>query len=52
MPALLFYDRSRRAWLVNLQDYPDRQAAAAWLTRYPVTVGGYRAARARVLSGG
>ena len=52
MPALLFYDRSRRAWLVNLQDYPDRQAAAAWLTRYQVTVGGYRAARARVLSGG
>ena len=51
LPALLTYDRTRRAWLVNLHDYPDRQAAAVWLTRHNVTVGAYRVARDRVLGG-
>jgi hypothetical protein len=49
MPPLLIYDRKRRAWHVNLADYPDRQAATQWLARHPIGVAIYRAARDKVL---
>lgn len=46
MAALFVYDRAGHAWRVNLADYPDRAAAAAWARRYAVTVPILRAARA------
>ncbi len=46
-PALLVYDRGRRAWFVNLMDYRTRSLAGDWLTRHPVTIAVYRAARAK-----
>jgi hypothetical protein len=46
MAALFVYDRAGHAWRVNLVDYPDRAAAAAWARRHAVTVPILRAARA------
>ena len=46
-PALLFYDRSRRAWFVNLAHFGSPGIAKAWLRAHPITVGVYRATRAK-----
>lgn len=46
---LLIYDRGRRAWLVNLHDYADRDAAGRWLAAHQVSIADYRAARDKVL---
>lgn len=44
---LLFYDRLRRAWFVNLAEYRTRNLAGDWLGKHPVSIALYRAARAK-----
>lgn len=44
---LLFYDRARRAWFVNLTDYANRALAGDWLGKHQVTIAVYRVARAK-----
>jgi hypothetical protein len=46
-PALLHYERSRRAWFVNLAEFGSAGIAKAWLRAHQVTVGLYRTARAK-----
>lgn len=48
---LLVYDRTRRSWFVNLAAYRTRSLAGDWLTRHPVTIAVYRAARAKRVGG-
>ncbi len=50
-PGLFIYDRVRRNWNVNLHDYPSRDAAIAYLTRYPIGIKEYRSCRAKRLGG-
>jgi hypothetical protein len=49
-PALLIYDRSRRAWFINLAHFGSVGIAKAWLRGHQITVGVYRAARAKRLA--
>lgn len=51
-PTLFFYDRLRRAWFVNVGDYANIHLAKQWLVRHQVSIGVYRAARAKRLAGG
>lgn len=51
-PPLYLYDRSRRAWFVNRQDYPTLTHAAKYLRRYAISIAEYRAARVNVLGNG
>lgn len=46
--CLFCYDRSRRAWYVDLGDYPSAGIAKGWLRAHQISVGIYRAARAKV----
>lgn len=46
-PCMLFYDRSRRAWFVDLRHFGAIGIAKAWLRAHQVTVGLYRSARAK-----
>ena len=48
-PGLFLYDTSRRCWTINLYDYSSREVAMRYLTRYPVGIGEYRAARLKVV---
>jgi hypothetical protein len=48
-PGLFLYDSSRRCWRINLYDFSTRDLAMAYLTRYPVGIAEYRAARLKVL---
>ena len=50
-PCLLQYDRTRRAWFVNLQAFPNYHLAKRWLTQHQISVGVYRAARAKRIAG-
>jgi len=50
-PSLLRYDRTRRAWFVNLRDFSNYHLAKQWLAVRQVTVGAYRNARAKRLGG-
>jgi hypothetical protein len=43
--VLFHYDRSRRAWFVDLYNYANHHLAHQWLTRHQVDVAMYRAAR-------
>jgi len=47
--ALFVYDRSRRAWLVNLEDCPNKRAALAYLKAYPISQEEFRLAYAKAL---
>ena len=42
---LFHYDRSRRAWFINLYDFGNVHLAHQWLTRHQIDVAMYRAAR-------
>lgn len=42
---LLFYDRTRRGWFVNLSGYRTHRAALDWLAGHAVIIAEYRAAR-------
>lgn len=42
---LFFFDRSRRAWFCNLEDYPDGAVVLAQLKEWEIGVGEYREAR-------
>lgn len=46
--ALFFYDRSRRAWYLNLADYKDGSAVIAQLKEWQISIGEYRAARSEM----
>jgi hypothetical protein len=46
-PTLLFYDRSRRAWFVDVAQFGSVGIAKAWLRSHQITVAVYRAARAK-----
>jgi hypothetical protein len=46
-PALLFYDRSRRAWFVDVAQFGSAGIAKSWLRSHQITVAVYRAARAK-----
>lgn len=46
-PALLFYDSSRRSWFVHLSEFGSIGIAKAWLRSHQISVGVYRAARAK-----
>jgi hypothetical protein len=48
-PALLMYERSRRAWFVNLTEFGGVGIAKAWLRSHQISVGLYRSARAKRL---
>jgi hypothetical protein len=48
-PSLLRYDRTRKSWFVNLFDFGNYHLAKRWLTQRQVTVGLYRAVRAKLL---
>jgi hypothetical protein len=48
-PGLFLYDRTRRAWRVNLYDFPSRDVAMSYLTRSPVSIAEYRTCRLQVL---
>ena len=48
-PGLFLYDKARRCWRVNLYDFSTRDLAMGYLTRYPVGIGEYRAARLQVV---
>lgn len=50
-PCLLLFDRTRRAWFVNLYDFGDIDAAKGWLKKHQVTITGYRMARAKRIAG-
>lgn len=47
--ALFVYDKSRRAWFVDLRTFVDAPAANRWLTHHQIDVGVYRAARVKKL---
>jgi hypothetical protein len=49
-PALLLYDRSRRAWFVNLSAFGSIGIAKAWLRAHPVTIPLYRAGRTQAVA--
>jgi hypothetical protein len=51
VPSLLRYDRGRRAWFVCLGDFGNVHLAKAWLRQHQVTIGVYRAARAKRIAG-
>lgn len=51
-PALFLYDKTRRAWFVNLYDYGDVDAAKVWLGKHQVSIAVYRSARAKRIAGG
>ena len=42
---LFHFDRSRRAWYLNLADYPEGAVVLAQLKEWQITVGEYRQAR-------
>jgi hypothetical protein len=44
---LFFFDRSRRAWFVNLEDYPDGEVVLAQIQEWEIGVAEYREARAK-----
>lgn len=44
---LFFFDRSRRAWFVNLEDYPDGKVVLTQLKEWEIGVEEYRQARAK-----
>jgi hypothetical protein len=46
---LYFYDRSRRAWYLNLHDFEDGAVVLAQLKEWEIAIGEYRAARSQVL---
>lgn len=46
---LFTYDRSRRAWFLNVYDFPTVAVAANWLTQHQIDIAMYRAAREQVL---
>jgi hypothetical protein len=46
---LFHYDRSRRAWFVDLYNYANVHLAHQWLTQHQVTVAMYRRAREQKL---
>ena len=46
--CLFCYDRSRRAWYVDLANFPSAGLAKGWLRAHQISVGIYRAARAKV----
>lgn len=46
---LFSYDRSRRAWFVNLDDYPDGVRILRQFKEWEITVTEYRAARVQVV---
>ncbi len=48
-PGLFIYDRIRRNWNANLHDFPSRDAAVVYLTRYPIGITEYRSARTKRL---
>jgi hypothetical protein len=48
-PTLLRYDRSRRAWFVNLYEFANHHLAKGWLREYPITVTVYREAHTKRL---
>ena len=48
-PALLMYERSRRAWFVNLTEFGSAGIAKAWLRSHQISCGLYRSARAKRL---
>jgi hypothetical protein len=50
-PSLLQYDRTRRAWFVNLRDFANIHLAKRWMTHHQISVGLYRAARAKRIAG-
>lgn len=50
-PTLLLYDRTRRAWFVNLRDFANAHLAKRWLTQHQVSITMYRAARAKRIAG-
>jgi hypothetical protein len=47
--ALFVYDRSRRAWLVNLEDFHNRRTALAYLKSFPISVEEFRLAYAKAV---
>jgi hypothetical protein len=47
--VLFHYDRSRRAWFVDLYNYGNVHLAHQWLTRHQVSVEMYRSAREQKL---
>jgi hypothetical protein len=51
LPSLLRYDKSRRAWFVCLGDFDNVGDAKGWLRQHQVTIGVYRAARAKRIAG-
>ena len=42
---LFFFERSRRAWYLNLKEYPSGKRVVAQLKEWEITVGEYRKAR-------
>lgn len=50
-PGIFVYDRMRRAWFVNLHDFPSRDVAMGSLERYPLGIKEYRNARIKRLGG-
>jgi hypothetical protein len=48
-PSLLRYDRMRKAWFINLRDHANIHLAKRWLTQHQISIGVYRAARAKRL---
>ena len=51
LPSLLRYDRWRRAWFVCLGDFDNVNDAKGWLRQHQVSIGVYRAARAKRIAG-
>jgi hypothetical protein len=47
--SLFLYDKSRRAWFVNIRTFTDALAANRWLTQHQIDVATYRAARVKKL---
>lgn len=44
---LFFYDRSRRAWFLNLEDFPSGEVVLAQLKEWEISIGEYRDARTK-----
>lgn len=51
-PGLWLYDRTRRAWRLNLFDFDTVQDGQRYWQRWPLGVAEYRQARSRRLGGG
>lgn len=49
MAPLFAYDGMRKSWYLNIFDFPSYEAALAYLTKHPITVGEYRQARDKYL---